>query len=149
MQHMVTELSFLLIRDLDRLADEIQAFKQEENLWKVTGRITNSAGNLCLHLVGNLNTYIGAILGASGYERDREAEFSQKNVSRAELLNKIQEVKAGVSHTLEKLTAKQLQEPYPQRVLGYQMTTGFFLVHLSGHLNYHLGQINYLRRLLE
>jgi uncharacterized damage-inducible protein DinB len=146
---MTHDISFILNRDLDRLVEEIRAFKQEEHLWKVAGRISNSAGNLSLHLVGNLNTYIGAILGASGYVRDREAEFSQKNIPKADLLFKIQEVKATVSNTLENLTEEQLRLPYPQQVLGYEMTTAFFLIHVSGHLNYHLGQINYLRRMLE
>jgi uncharacterized damage-inducible protein DinB len=146
---MTTEISFIINRDLDRLAEEIRAFKQEEDLWKVAGQIANPAGNLCLHLVGNLNTYIGAILGGSGYVRNREAEFSQKDIPKADLLHTIQEVKAAVSYTLEKLQEEQLQEIYPQQVLGYEMTTGFFLLHLSGHLNYHLGQINYLRRMLE
>jgi uncharacterized damage-inducible protein DinB len=145
---MKTEISIIITRDLDRLAEEIRAFKQEEDLWKVTGQVTNPAGNLCLHLVGNLNTYIGAILGENGYVRNREAEFSQKNVPKAVLLDKIKEVKATVSHTLEKLPEERLQEPYPQQALGYEMTMGFFLLHLSGHLNYHLGQINYLRRML-
>lgn len=146
---MKNEIRFILNRDLDRLFEEIRAFKNEEDLWKVTGHITNSAGNLCLHLVGNLNTYVGAILGACGYVRDREAEFSQKNVPKFELLNKIQQLKGKVSYTLERLQEEQLQEPYPQQVLGYEMTTGLFLLHLSGHLNFHLGQINYLRRILE
>lgn len=146
---MKAELTAIILRDLDRLADEIRAFNQEENLWKVTGHVTNPAGNLCLHLAGNLSTYIGAILGGSGYARDREAEFNLKNVSRAELLKKVEQVKLVISGTLRKLQEEQLQQPYPQQVLGYEMNTGYFLLHLSGHLNYHLGQINYLRRLLE
>ncbi|WP_299700651.1 DinB family protein [uncultured Pontibacter sp.] len=145
---MKQEISFIISRDLDRLAEEIRAFKREEDLWKVTGHVTNPAGNLCLHLVGNLNTYVGAILGGSGYVRNREAEFSQKNIPKDDLLHQIQEVKATVTYTLEKLLERQLQGAYPQQVLGYEMTTGFFLLHLSGHLNYHLGQINYLRRVL-
>lgn len=146
---MTTELTSLIERDLDKLAEEIRAFRQEENLWKTTGQITNPAGNLCLHLVGNLSTYIGAILGKTGYVRDREAEFSQKGIPQEVLLQQVKEVKTVVTHTLRRLPEEQLLELYPQQVLGYEMTTGFFLVHLYGHLSYHLGQINYLRRILE
>ncbi|MBD1396483.1 DinB family protein [Pontibacter sp. JH31] len=146
---MTKELTSLFERDLNKLTEEIRAFQHEENLWKTTGQISNSAGNLCLHLVGNLNTYIGAILGNTGYRRDREAEFSQKGIPVTELLKRIREVQAVVSHTLQQLPEEGLQELYPQPILGHDMSTGFFLMHLHGHLNYHLGQINYLRRVLE
>lgn len=146
---MTTELHNLFDRELDRLAEEIQAFKQEENLWKTEGQVTNPAGNLCLHLVGNLQTYVGAKLGQSGYVRNRNAEFSLRNTPRKKLLEQIEDVKRTVAHTLGQLTDEQLQEPYPQQVLGYEMTVSFFLIHLYGHLNYHLGQINYLRRMLD
>ncbi|MBF8963755.1 DinB family protein [Pontibacter sp. FD36] len=149
MQHLVSEFSAVLLRDLDKLAAEIRLFEQEENLWKTKGHTSNSAGNLCLHLVGNLNTYIGAILGGSGYVRDRDAEFSLRNIPKEKLLEQIEEVKRTVASTLERLSADDLQKPYPQQVLGYEMTVSYFLIHLYGHLNYHLGQINYLRRILE
>lgn len=146
---MINEISLIMTRDLDRLSEEIRAFEQEENLWKVKGHVTNPAGNLCLHLVGNLSNYIGAILGRSGYVRNRDAEFSLRSVPRKELLEQITKVKHTVAQTLAHLTPEQLQAPYPEQVLGYQMTVSFFLLHLSGHLNYHLGQINYLRHMLE
>jgi uncharacterized damage-inducible protein DinB len=149
MQNMTSALAFIFERDLNKLAGELQAFQREENLWSTAGHITNPAGNLCLHLVGNLNTYIGNILGNNGYKRDREAEFSLKNIPKTELVQLVEQTKVTVCHTLGKLPDEQLQQPYPQQVLGYDMTTGFFLVHLSGHLSYHLGQINYLRRVLE
>ncbi|PKV75111.1 DinB family protein [Pontibacter ramchanderi] len=146
---MTTELRTLFERELDRLTEEIRAFEQEESLWKTEGQISNTAGNLCLHLVGNLNTYIGAILGQSGYIRNREAEFNLRNLPRKELLEQIADVKEIVSHTLGSIVPEQLQETYPQEVLGFDTTVGYFLIHLYGHLNYHLGQINYLRRMLE
>jgi uncharacterized damage-inducible protein DinB len=149
MQHMTASIAALLLRDLDKLLHELASFQKEANLWKTTGHITNSAGNLCLHLVGNLNTYIGANLGNSGYVRNRDAEFSQRDIPVQELLRQVTETKTVVSHTLEQIPEDQLHAPYPQQVLGYEMTTGYFLVHILGHLNYHLGQINYLRRVLE
>lgn len=68
----------IIVRDLQKLATEVSAFKYEENLWKTDIDIKNSAGNLSLHVCGNLQHFIGAVLGNSGYIRNRDAEFSQK-----------------------------------------------------------------------
>ena len=147
---MITEsLKSLYIRDLNKLKTEIEAYHNEEMLWKTDKDISNSAGNLCLHLVGNLNTYIGAQLGNSGYVRQRDLEFSLKNIPRPELLEKIEKTIDMIHFSLDKLTEEDLKKDYPDEPLGYAMTTEYFLIHLFGHLNYHLGQINYHRRLLD
>ncbi len=146
---MLLELVAIYVRDLDRLKEEIKTFNQEENLWQVTGQVKNSAGNLSLHLVGNLKTYIGKNLGSYAYVRDREAEFHLKNVPREQLIQQVEETKAIVLASLQKLDSSRLADIYPEETLGYTMTTGFFLIHLAAHLSYHLGQINYLRRILE
>ncbi|GAB3556865.1 DinB family protein [Spirosoma fluminis] len=138
----------LYARDLSRLTQQIEAYNDERVLWEIRPGIINSAGNLCLHLIGNLNTYIGDNLGKISYVRDRPAEFSDKHIPRAILLNRLQETKTRVTSTLEKLTDDQLGNLFPDEVLGYPMTVHYFLVHLAGHLNYHLGQIDYHRRLL-
>jgi len=146
---MVQELINLYTRDLKKLEDEIVAFKSESNLWKTTGQVKNSAGNLCLHLVGNLNTYVGKNLGNTGYVRNRDAEFSLKDISKAELIIKVQDTRNMVQQVLSQLKPNDLYQNYIEQVFGYEMTTGYFLIHLYGHLSYHLGQINYLRRILE
>jgi uncharacterized damage-inducible protein DinB len=145
---MLTDLIQLYTRDLDRLKNEIDAFQNEGQLWQLTGHVKNTAGNLCLHLVGNLNTYIGKNLGGTSYVRNREAEFSLKDVPREELIAQLVQTKADVIVTLEKMQEEDLAHPYPENVLGYEMSTGFFLIHLAAHLSYHMGQINYLRRIL-
>jgi uncharacterized damage-inducible protein DinB len=136
-------------RDLVQLAVEIDAYRNESNLWVVEKEITNCGGNLCLHLIGNLNAFIGAALGGSGYIRQRELEFSQKNVPKKELLRRIQETATILEQTLEQLKEEDLNKDYPLIVFKEKMTTGFFLMHLATHLTYHLGQINYHRRLLD
>lgn len=146
---MLTEIIRIINRDLGRLSTEISAFEKEENLWKTTGKISNSAGNLAIHLIGNLNYYIGTKIGNTGYERDRPAEFSSKNVPREQILNQIEETQETVSYVLKNLDDSRLNEEFPDALFGHPMTFGFFLIHLSGHLMYHLGQINYLRRTLE
>jgi uncharacterized damage-inducible protein DinB len=146
---MIAALNDLYDRDLGRLYQEIAAFRQEEHLWLTSGHVPNPAGNLGLHLVGNLSAYIGNTLGHRPYVRDRPAEFAAKNVPKQELLRQIAHTREVVLASLQALEAKDLDSIYPEEVLGYQMTTGFFLVHLLAHLSYHLGQINYLRRMLE
>jgi len=136
-------------RDLNKLKAEIELYNNETNLWVVDKAISNCAGNLCLHIVGNLNTYIGATLGDSGYIRQRDLEFSLKNTPRTELLNQVDEVMIIVENTLAKLTQEDLEKEYKRKVFEDYMTTGYFLVHLTTHLAYHLGQINYHRRLLD
>jgi uncharacterized damage-inducible protein DinB len=145
---MITEiLSQLYRRDLDKLKIEIGQYTSDEQLWAVPAGITNSGGNLALHLVGNLNHFIGAVLGKTGYVRDRDAEFASKSISKDDLLSSIDETSEAVTTTLAKVTADDLAAVYPIEVFGHPMTTEAFLIHLSTHLNYHLGQINYHRRL--
>lgn len=146
---MVEHFKVLFDRDLVRLATEISYFKKEEDLWVLKGSILNTAGNLCLHLVGNLNTYIGKNIGNTGYVRNRDAEFNSRNIPKSELLKQIEKTKEVVSSSLRNLRESQLAAIYPEQALGYEMTNSYFLIHLSGHLNYHLGQINYIRRMLE
>ena len=142
-------LKILFRRELEKLKKEIELYQEERNLWIIQKAIANSAGNLCLHLIGNLNTYIGKELGGTGYIRNRDLEFSQKDIPRDELLKKIDETILVIEKTLDTVTNQQLEEEYPAVVFAEKMTTGFFLIHLLAHLTYHLGQINYHRRLLD
>ena len=147
---MLTEtLIKLFKRDLKALKREIESYSDEKNLWLFDQGIKNSAGNLCLHLVGNLNHFIGHDLGNTDYIRQRDLEFSLKDVSKVELLSEIDAVKSIVEKTLNLLTEDDLQKEYSRRVFEDTMTTEYFLVHLTMHLSYHLGQINYHRRILE
>ena len=139
----------LFKRDLSKLKEEINGYKVESNLWLTSGEITNSAGNLGLHLVGNLNHFIGAALGNTGYIRQRDLEFSLKNVPRIELIKQIDDTMVIVENTLSKLTPQDLEQEYKHRVFEKQTSTEYFLVHLAMHLAYHLGQVNYHRRLIE
>ena len=144
-----TTLRQLFIRDLEKLKEEILAYQNEENLWQIDKDILNSAGNLCLHIIGNLNTYIGAELGKTGYQRNREAEFALKNIPREELLIQLEETIDMIGQTFDQLSDEQLTEIYPGETPFQEMSTQHFLVHLAMHLAYHLGQINYHRRLLD
>lgn len=142
-------LQKLFTRDLNKLKTEVELYNDESRLWEVEGNIANSAGNLCLHLIGNLNYFIGAEIGKTGYVRGRPAEFSTKNTPKTELIKKVEDTLLVVIESLDKLTPEQLESEYPIMVFGEKMSIEFFLVHLSGHLYYHLGQINYHRRLID
>jgi len=145
----IDSLKKLFDRDLDKLKNELSNYKDESSLWVVKKNISNSAGNLTLHVIGNLNHFIGGVLGKNGYVRDREAEFIEKDVPVHDLLQNIDEVKTTIYNTLEGISEEELLENFPINVFGYEMTTLFFLMHLHSHLTYHLGQINYHRRLIE
>jgi hypothetical protein len=142
-------LKELYERDLGKLKAEIELYSDDADLWKTGGDITNSGGNLCLHLIGNLRHFLGAVLGDSGYVRDRDLEFSSGLVPRADLLAGIDSAAVDVVSTLERLSGDDFENTYPLEVFGRPMTTGYFLTHLATHLNYHLGQINYHRRMLS
>jgi uncharacterized damage-inducible protein DinB len=131
------------------LKEELQAYQHEEKLWILDGQIANSAGNLALHLVGNLRQFIAADLGGFEYERDRAQEFEATGKSRSSLLEELDLVKVQVEKSLVNLDPNKLGDQSIHSFFGYQMTVGYFLIHLYGHFNYHLGQINYHRRLLD
>ena len=135
-------------RDLSKLREEIGQYTNEADLWKTSDGISNPAGNLCLHLTGNLKHFFGAVLGNNGYVRDRDSEFVSKEISKSDMLADIDATRHVVMSTLAEMTEEDFEKPYPIEVFGEPMTTGFFLTHLTTHFNYHLGQINYHRRLL-
>ena len=145
----VTEsLLVLYQRDLDKLGEELKQYPSEESMWTISGDIKNSAGNLSLHLCGNLQHFIGTVMGNSGYVRNRDAEFADKGIPRQKLLDEIAKTKKAIADTLPKIVDTQLEAQYPIDVFGKPMTTVHFLIHLGAHLGYHLGQVNYHRRLV-
>lgn len=147
--NMILSLQQIFNRDLDLLQKEIEAYEPESKLWNINGTIRNSAGSLALHLCGNLQHYIGAILGETGYKRDRPAEFSLRNVPVATLIKQIQITKEVVNNTLTKYKDEDLSQPYPKPFKpDAPDTIRYYLLHLMAHLGYHLGQVNYHRRLI-
>lgn len=146
---LIETLKILFNRDLKRVINEIEQYNNEVDIWKIKGQINNSAGNICLHLVGNLKTYIGKELGETNYIRNRELEFSSKNVPRQELIKRVENTIEIITQTLDNLNEDILANEYPILILENKTSTEYLLVHLTTHLTYHLGQINYHRRLIE
>jgi hypothetical protein len=145
---MTSDLAFLFRRDLQRLKQQVEAFPNDELLWQTLPGVTNAAGNLALHIEGNLREYVGRHLGKRPYRRNRELEFSAKGMSRHELGTRIEELGRSIPDVIEQLSSEQMDIEYPEIVLQAATSTKQFLIHLYGHLNWHLGQIDYLRRLL-
>jgi len=142
------DLAELFRRDLTRLAQEIETFPDEELLWQTVPGVTNCAGNLALHLEGNLREYVGNMLGGVEYHRDRPNEFSAKNVSQAELVARAESLQPMIPDTIAQLTDAQLESIFPEPHWGAPRVTRLFVLSLLEHFNYHLGQIDYLRRVL-
>jgi hypothetical protein len=140
------ELAALYRRDLRRLVQEIEAFPDTASLWRTVPGVTNAAGTLALHLEGNLREYIGRHLGRLAFTRDRPLEFSARGVDRHELVARVSAVAAMIPGVIDALSDEALGAGFPDPFLGVPMTTRQFLIHNHGHLNYHLGQIDYLRR---
>jgi hypothetical protein len=136
-------------RDIRKLIEEVNLFRNEEDLWRTQGSVKNSAGNLALHIIGGLNHLIGATLAQTGYVRDRDQEFIRKGVERNDLVTQLEELIPMINRTLNALTEKQMEADYPVFFDKPKTSTSYVLTQLLLHLNYHLGQVNYLRRILE
>lgn len=136
-------------RDLRKLIEEINAFKSEENLWRTHGSVKNSAGNLVLHIVGGSNYLIGTTLGHTGYVRNRDEEFTRKGVARTELVAQLEALIRVITKTVKALSQEQMEADFPIFFDKPNTSTTYVLTQLLLHLNYHLGQVNYLRRTLE
>ena len=148
MMSTASDLAFLFSRDLARLGRQIEAFPNDETLWETLPGVLNPAGNLALHIEGNLREFVGRQLGKQPYKRNRELEFSLRGMSRHEIGTRIAEVRQSIPAVIQKLSVEQMEMEYPEVVLEVATTTRQFLIHLYGHLNWHLGQIDYLRRIL-
>lgn len=146
---MLESLVKLYDRDLQKLRNEIEAYENEADLWLIKSEINNSAGNLCLHLIGNLNHYIGHQLGGTDYVRNRPLEFSDKDVPKAVLTEKIEATRAMLKQILPNISSETLAQNHTEEFYGGNDTNEFFVIHLLSHLNYHLGQVNYHRRLIQ
>ena len=139
-------LGRLLLRDLQAVRREIEHYPDDQGPWKTIPGLTNSGGTLVLHLAGNLQHFVGAVLGKNGYVRNRDVEFVRRNVSRAELIREIETTSATVTKALSALSASDLQGVFPQELNNLRIPTDILLMHLATHLTYHLGQIDYHRR---
>lgn len=146
---MVEDYKNLFVRDLNRFKKEVEQFENDADLWRVLPGVLNSAGNLALHLCGNLRHFLGHVVGKSGYERKRDEEFSTKDLSRNELVKLIDTTIDEVSHAFGQLKNGELDQEFPLTPFPEPVSTAFMLMHMNGHLNYHLGQVNYLRRILQ
>jgi len=138
----------LMLRELDTFAREIAAFPSDDLVWQTRSGVTNSAGHLAQHVAGNLQHFVGARLGGSGYMRQRDAEFAARTRTRAELVAELKRAASAVAAAFDGKTLADFPEVYPADLAGSRLPTSLFLVHLETHLAFHLGQAGYLRRVL-
>lgn len=149
MNDFTANLATLLVRELNAFARELDLFPDDETVWKTAPGVTNSAANLALHVAGNLQHFVGAVLGATGYLRNRDLEFSRTSGPRAEIKAELEAAIAAVEKVLPTLTPEALAKAYPLSMFpGKEIGTALFLQHLCSHAAFHLGQAGYLRRVL-
>jgi len=137
-----------LVRELEGFKRELAQFPDDDSAWKTAPGVTNSAANLALHLAGNLQYFIGSVLGGTGYARNREAEFGRRSGSRDEIYRELDAAMAVVRRVLPSIPAETLAAEFPEPVMGLKFRTSTFLVHLCAHAGFHLGQAGYLRRIV-
>lgn len=142
------DLSELFKRDLGKLKAEIEQYPTDESLWVVSDGILNSGGNLCAHICGNLRHFVGHNIADDGYVRDRPNEFSMTDASKTEMVSEIENTVAAVNSALSNLSEEGLNDAYPDSKPIPNASNRLILLHLYAHLSYHLGQVNYHRRLL-
>lgn len=139
-----------LIEELEQLRNAVHELAEplsERELWRKPVEPGNSVGHLILHLTGNLNHYVGAQLGGTGYVRDREREFTQEqHPAKPVLLASLDAAVATFHRVVEGLSAEQLAAPYPHGASGSVLKT---LVHTVAHFALHRGQMSYLARLAK
>jgi hypothetical protein len=133
-------------RDIRKLIEEVNLFRNEENLWRTQGAVKNASGNLVLHIIGGTNHLIGATLAHTGYIRNRDQEFIKKGVARIELVAQLEALIPLINETL---AALNMDAEYSIVFDDAKRSNSYVLLQLALHLNYHLGQVNYLRRVLE
>jgi len=143
----IDDVRRLLLRELAAFRREIEQFDDDDTMWGTLPGVTNSAGNLALHVCGGLLHFVGAVLGQTGYQRDRDAEFASRNQTRDDVCAVIDNTMHVVDRTLTALDAGALERPIATP-LGQDVRTGIFLLHLATHASFHLGQAGYLRRVL-
>jgi len=142
-------IAVVMTRELKALRREVESYPNDDKLWETAPGITNPGGNLILHLAGNIQYFVGAVLGGSDYKRYRDAEFGSRDLPKADLLREIDGAIAAVQTGMAKVTDADMKKPFPEAVGGVTPTTGAFLAHLAVHLGYHLGQVDYHRRIIS
>jgi len=142
------DIARILVRELEGFARELQMFPDDASVWTTVPGVTNSAGNLALHVAGNLQYHIGTIFGGTGYVRDRDAEFSRRSGSRAEILAELDAAIRVVRHVLPGISRERFDGEFPEPVMGMRFRTSLLMLHLCAHAGFHLGQAGYLRRVI-
>jgi len=144
----VSSVIAILDRDLRALRREVEAYPDEAALWLTPAGVANSAGTLALHLAGNVQHYLGARLGATGYVRDRPAEFARRNVPRSEIVAEIEAGRRALAAAQRRLAGSNLSGDFPEVIGNLRIEAEDYLIHLVSHFAFHLGQIDYHRRIV-
>ena len=142
------DIEIMLLRELEGFEREVSLYPDDETLWKTLPGVTNSAGNLAMHVAGNLQHYVGTVLGGTGYVRNRDAEFAPRSGTRAQVVAELRKASGVVRDVLPSVSEETLAGEFPESVMGMRFNASTFLVHLCAHAGFHLGQAGYLRRTL-
>jgi hypothetical protein len=141
-----SDIEMMLLRELEGFEREVSLYPDDESLWKTLPGVSNSAGNFAMHIAGNLQHYVGAVLGGTGYIRNRDFEFARRSGTRLEVIAELRKAASIMRDVLPRISEEKLAADFPEAVMGMKFRTSTFLVHLCAHAGFHLGQAGYLRR---
>lgn len=145
---LLEELKAFLLRDIASVERELDLYPDEESIWKNLPGLPNSGGNLILHLAGGTQYFFGSALASTGYLRNREAEFSKKDIPRSDLTKELHDARQAVLAGFATMTEEKLEQPFPARITDTDLSARLTILQLVTHLAYHLGQLDYHRRMV-
>jgi hypothetical protein len=130
-----------------RLRSAVESLTDEQVWWRPND-LSNSIGNLILHLNGNVHQWLVASFNQLEDNRDRPAEFNQReSISAVSLLDRLGETMQKASQVLAKLTPAELVAPY--EIQGYHVTGLDAVYQVVEHFGMHYGQILYISKALS
>jgi uncharacterized protein DUF1572 len=132
-------------RDFGKRVHDLSEELSEQEFWTKPYPYGNSVGHLALHIIGNLNYYIGARIAQTGYARDRDREFNESDPPpKKEVLRRLDEVVELVVKTLETQTSDSWGTEYS--AAGWEALNDRFTAfhRCAAHFQYHTGHMIYL-----
>ena len=150
--HMSNLLAQVAVKEIEQYAQsfvELLESISDEQLWSTKGNLPNSIGTLALHLTGNLNHYFGTALLKTSYERHRDNEFSERGVSKAQVIADLKAAVEVAKKSVSAVTDDKIGQPYTSPDGQTYESLGFYVVHMAAHFAMHYGQADYARHFLK
>jgi hypothetical protein len=121
----------------------------DDELWSTAGNIPNSIGTLARHVTGNLNHHFGAAILKSGYVRIRDREFTDRDISRTQVIADLQAAAQIARQALDAVDEQALDKPYTSPDGQVYESLAYCIVHMVIHFAMHYGQADYAQNYVK